>query len=504
MKEGKKCCLVVIDGWGENETKDKGIVDGIEMANPVFMNRLMKEHGSTLLYAHGKHVGLSCNSMMGNSEVGHLTIGAGRVIEQDSVRIRKALGNSPEDTVRNLFALKPVESIHILGILSDGGIHGNWEDIRDIANTAGAHINSVYIHTISDGRDTRPCAYLKYLSILEESTLSNVYIVSVSGRFYAMDRDGRKERTEKAYREITGENREKEKNKHRNRKEQIEEIREHINRSYEKEITDEFIEPFTTGRYIEKGETVLISNFRADRIKQIYHRIKESRDVFTMTRVCEEQKKESVLFERPEIRNTVGDIVEDSGCTQARIAETEKKAHVTFFFDGGRDKKREREVRIIHPSKKVETHDLAPEMRAQEITQSVCDQMKKGTDFILCNFANCDMVGHTGSIDSTVKAVKEVDRSIESIYCAAKEHKYALVITADHGNAEIMRDSKGIVKTHSINRVPVIVIREYTGEKEDISDKNKNMSLSTIGPTVLDIMGLNIPEEMTGVSLIKH
>lgn len=527
-KEGKKCCLVVIDGWGENEEENKEIVDGIEKAKPEFMRSIARTYYSTLLYAHGMHVGLASDSLMGNSEVGHLTIGAGRVVEQDSVRIRKALTENPEKATAKLFKTESRESVHLLGILSDGGIHGNWEDIRDIANRASACSKIVYVHTISDGRDTRPAEYLKYLQLLEESTPSNVWIVSVSGRFYAMDRDRREERTDRAYREITeitqsdridradkkiaqseGTDRAEQ---YITRESCLTAIRDHVNRSYEKNETDEFITPFITTGRIKQNEPVLVTNFRVDRVKQIYSKLEKTTEVYSMTRVCKEQSTERVLFERPEVENTVGDILEENRKTQARIAETEKKAHVTFFFDGGKEKQRSRETRIIHPSKKVETYDLVPEMSAHEITQSVCAEMEKGTDFILANLANCDMVGHTGSVEATVKAVQEVDRSIERIYSSAEKHRYALVVTADHGNAEIMADRKGTVKSHTTNRVPVIVIQEYREIEEKganryaqdgYTDTKEEWSLSSIGPTVLEIMNLEIPKEMTGRSLAE-
>ncbi|KAI5189656.1 2,3-bisphosphoglycerate-independent phosphoglycerate mutase [Nematocida minor] len=505
----KKCCLVVLDGWGCNETKNEEIVDGISAAGALFIDGLIKRYSSYLLYAHGTHVGLSSDELMGNSEVGHLTIGAGRVVLQDSVRIRKTLESGAEEIAHRLFR-QHRKSVHILGILSDGGIHGHWHDIRDMAVMASKSTDRVYIHTISDGRDTRPSEYLKYFDALVSDLPENVWVASVAGRFYSMDRDKREERTEEAYNEIVCSEERRSTDASLDKEECNSRIREHIDKSYREGITDEFIRPFCITGRICKNDTVIITNFRVDRIKQIHAKLKGHAEVYSMTRVCNEQENSRVLFVRPEIENTLGDVIEESGLSQVRIAETEKQAHVTFFFDGGKDRTREKESRIIHPSKKVETHDLAPEMQAERIAESVCEEMKEGTDFILANFANCDMVGHTGSLDATVKAVREVDKQIEKIFKTAKECRYSLVITADHGNAEIMADGKGVVKSHSTNRVPAVVIAEEAvgSEKGDSGTAahtpNEEGTLASIAPTVLELLGLPVPGEMTGVSLVKN
>ncbi|EHY66879.1 2,3-bisphosphoglycerate-independent phosphoglycerate mutase [Nematocida ausubeli] len=509
----KKCCLVVLDGWGYNEEINPEIKDGIILGKPKYMESLCKTYYSALLYAHGRYVGLLSDESMGNSEVGHLTIGSGRIVQQDSVRIRQTLSSDPLSLAEKLFlGGTRLPQIHILGILSDGGIHGHWMDIRDMAILVADFCDFVYIHTISDGRDTRPSEYLKYLDLLMESVPENVLVVSVSGRFYSMDRDRREERTEEALSAITNRKNEvpeKMKTESLTRRECLENIKRHVNSSYSSGITDEFIVPFCSSHGIQDGDTVVLTNFRIDRIKQIYNRLNGYGNVYTMTRVCNEQKTEKVLFERPSVNNALGDVIESLGLQQTRIAESEKQAHVTFFFDGGKDVCREHEKRIIHQSQKVDTFDAAPEMMAAAVAESVCSSIASGDDFILANLANCDMVGHTGSLEATMDAVKFVDNEVYRIYCAAKEHGYNLVITADHGNAEIMKDAKGTVKSHTTNRVPVIIIRS-TDYKDELSQGNgqfdfvptKDRALCDVAPTILDLMQQNIPKEMTGTSLL--
>ncbi|KAH9386467.1 2,3-bisphosphoglycerate-independent phosphoglycerate mutase [Nematocida major] len=501
----RKCCLLVLDGYGCNESPEKSIVDGIERASPECINSLSQAYPSTLLYAHGTHVGLASDEMMGNSEVGHLTLGAGRVVLQDSVRIRKTLSSHADEVVDKVLHEKK-ECMHILGILSDGGIHGHWLDVLDLSRAAAKKCERVYVHSISDGRDTRPAEYLKYLDMLLAEAPENVWVVSVSGRFYAMDRDKRDERTQMAYSAYT------EGSAHtdlpKTRSECASRIREHLERSYSEGVTDEFIQPLCLAGVVKKGETLVISNFRADRARQIYACMDKHADVYTMTRLCPDQRAEKILFHRPEIANTLGDVLESSGKTQARVSETEKQAHVTFFFDGGKDKARKNETREIHPSRKVNGFDEVPEMEAAEISASVRAHMEKGTDFILANFANCDMVGHTGLLEPTIQAVKAVDAEIHKIYLCAKKHNYGLVITADHGNAEIMEDARGVVKSHTVNRVPAITITNYSDRDATAPGQNAfarppigEHTLADVAPTVLRIMGLPQPAEMTGTPL---
>ncbi|KAI5125653.1 2,3-bisphosphoglycerate-independent phosphoglycerate mutase [Nematocida parisii] len=502
-----KCCLIVLDGWGYNEAESPDIIDGVLLANPKTMRSLCNTYYSTLLYAHGTYVGLLSDNEMGNSEVGHLTLGSGRVIVQDSVRIRNTLAGDSSSIAAKLFP-SDIDSVYIFGILSDGGIHGHWHNIRDIAIIASKHCKRVYVHSVSDGRDTQPEMYLTYLDAFIESVPDNVWIVSVSGRFYAMDRDKRNERTDAYFNAITTSNTNGSA-ENIDREKCIEGIRAHIASSYSQGVSDEFIEPVCFAGWIESTFPVIITNFRADRIRQIYSKFSQYTATYTMTRLYNDQDASRVLFERPSISDALGDIIEEKGMQQVRIAESEKQAHVTFFFDGGKDKSRKNQQIIIHPSKKVSTFDLAPEMEASLVSQSIQDSMAEGIDFILANFANCDMVGHTGLVEPAVAAVKSVDEQIHNIYTAAKKYNYNLIITADHGNAEIMKNKEGVVKSHSRNRVPLIVIQNtlfqdtlVTTGDDFVFKSSHNYSLKDVAPTILDIMQIEKPDSMTGQSLI--
>jgi len=516
-KVWKKCCLLVLDGWGYNETRDPCVKDAIAEANPVQMISLSCRYPSFLLYAHGTYVGLSSDSDMGNSEVGHLTIGAGRAVMQDSVRIRKAFESKDLRWMQQIIFSGEEKTTHILGILSDGNIHGHWKDILDLSILASSNSKRVVIHTVSDGRDTRERAYLEYLEKLAGSLPENAQVGSVCGRYYAMDRDSREERTDLAFRTLTGTLADHPSvsgagasahGDNGSKNPTSKEIAKHIEKEYEKNTTDEFITPFCApGCEIEKGSRLIISNFRVDRVKQIYAKFESYTETYTMTRVHQDQPEKEVIFERPRVTRTLGDVIEENGISQARVAETEKKAHVTFFFDGGENKQRTSETRCIVPSKKVQTHDLAPKMSAEEIKKATCTEMKKSTGFILANFANCDMVGHTGNFGAAVQAVKETDRMVGEIHRAAMENGYALVVTADHGNAEIMEDMHGTVKTHTRNRVPAIIALPKEEEMEKKAawgfSSEGSRTLADIAPTVLEIMGIEKPPEMTGTSLLS-
>ncbi|KAI5184773.1 2,3-bisphosphoglycerate-independent phosphoglycerate mutase [Nematocida homosporus] len=500
----EKCCLVVLDGWGENEENNPEIVDAIVQANPCHMNKLRATYFSTLLLAHGTYVGLASNSNMGNSEVGHLTIGAGRTVLQDSVRIRKVLSGdlgSDEQTsvLSNLFdSLVANQIVHVLGMLSDGNIHSHWRDILDIATLISPKCQAVYIHSIADGRDTRPSEYLNYLAQIKPLLPANAYIVSVSGRFYAMDRDKREERTAATYDTLFSATKPTQTPSLPN----YTEITSYIEQQYAQNITDEFIPPFCLpGCQITPQSPLLITNFRVDRVRQIYAKLAPVTQIHTMTRVLPDQKNEEVLFERPEIKQTLGDVIEEQGLRQVRIAETEKAAHVTFFFDGGKDINRQNSLKRIIPSQRVESYDTTPAMSAPEVTKAVLDEIKQGTDFVLVNFANGDMVGHTGNISATKQAISVLDQHINEIYLAAKEHNYLLIITADHGNAEVMQDAQGPVKSHTTNKVPIIIISPST--QASVTTSKSNPSLADVAPTVLRLMNLPIPDAMTGHSLIN-
>ncbi|KAI5172024.1 2,3-bisphosphoglycerate-independent phosphoglycerate mutase [Nematocida sp. LUAm3] len=517
----KKCCLVVLDGWGRNkESGESEILDAIEESTCENMKKLSMNYPSFLLKAHGTYVGLSSNESMGNSEVGHLTIGAGRKVLQDSVRIRKAFEENEivqiEEITHKVFQNpREVEIIHILGIFSDGNIHGNIEDILSLCDLSLKKSKRVYIHTISDGRDTRPKEYIRYLKETQKRLPSSAYIVSVSGRFYSMDRDKRAERTSLAFSSLV-DPRPREASEpfeEINQEEAIQKIEEYVNEQYSQNISDEFIVPFTLPNcMIRKNDTVVISNFRVDRIRQIYEVLKDSVNVRTMTRVFPNQEKDQVLFERPEIQNTLGDIVDAHGLIQTRIAETEKQAHVTFFFNGGKDIQHANEKRVIHPSQKVESYDQIPKMSAEKITETILSEMEQNAHLIVANYANPDMVGHTGNFEATKKAISCIDLEIGKIFHKATQCGYSLIITADHGNAEIMGDKKGIVKSHTTNPVPCIIIssgassnnfNESTGNTSWNFSSYEEGTLADVAPSVLALLDLPVPQDMTGSSLLS-
>ncbi|KAI5192334.1 2,3-bisphosphoglycerate-independent phosphoglycerate mutase [Nematocida sp. AWRm77] len=514
-RERKKCCLVVLDGWGYNAEHSPDVKDAIALAHPRTMQKLSRHACSALLYAHGTHVGLATDAMMGNSEVGHLSIGAGRVVVQDSVRIRKAFESGDTQHIVQKALKDRAERIHVLGILSDGNVHGHWKDMLDLARLASKACTQVCVHTVSDGRDTRPQEYLACLEEFVKHLPKNAAAVSVSGRFYAMDRDGRDERTSLAYTALTSP---ASSSKHSSFDSSAcaDTLRQYVVSQYALGNTDEFIRPFSVeGCGIEKGEKVLLANFRIDRVKQMYAKLKTHAEVYTMTRVFPDQPERSVLFERPPVCNTLGDVVEEHGLSQARIAETEKQAHVTYFFDGGASKERKKETRHIVPSPRVSTYDTAPGMSAAGVKDAICLEMVKGTDFICANFANPDMVGHTGSLEATIQAVQITDAMVEEVYMQAMHSGYYLVVTADHGNAEIMADSRGPVKSHTTSQVPVIIVSPQdlsvppgTHTPPHASDTPWGFaplpdgSLADVAPTILELLGLPQPSEMTGHSLL--
>jgi 2,3-bisphosphoglycerate-independent phosphoglycerate mutase len=375
-------------------------------------------------------------------------------------------------------------------------------------------------------RSVQTNEYNKYLDLFVSRARRNVFVASVSGRYYAMDRDKREERIDKALRCVYED---EGKEGALCQRSFVEQIRGHVSMRYSEGETDEFIEPFRAkgAPCIRKGEPVIITNFRVDRVNQIYRRLVKTNKVVSMTRIAPEQNDEEVLFERPEIRNTLPEVVANSCLKQARIAETEKFAHVTFFFNGGRTKLFSGEEQFLVPSLRVETYDLAPHMSADAVTEKIKEAMDAETHLIVANFANPDMVGHTGKFEETVRAVKKVDESIGVVYRYARKCGYDLVITADHGNAEVMEDSGGVVKAHTRNRVPLIICpsedngqarakhcgRGGEGEEPVLEDREEHSynwgftetsgTLADVAPTVLELLGLNKPEDMDGHSLLE-
>ncbi len=509
--ENKLTTLMILDGFGDNIEKEG---NAIKLAKTPNIDKITKKYPTTKIQASGLAVGLP-EGQMGNSEVGHTNIGAGRIVYQELTRITKSIEDG--DFFSNPELVKAMENckknnskLHILGLVSDGGVHSHNRHLYGLLEMAKRKgLENVYVHCFLDGRDTPPASAEGYLLDLEEKMKEKGIgkIASISGRFYAMDRDKRWNRIEKAYRALVfGEG-----NKAGTCINAIES-------SYQKEVFDEFVEPtvITNGSKpvatIEDGDSVIFFNFRPDRARQITRSIvdKDFKEFETkkmnvhfvcFTSYDETMPNVHIAFKKEPIKNTLGEVVSKSGGTQLRIAETEKYAHVTFFFNGGEEKQYENEDRILVPSPKVETYDLKPEMSAYEVTDKVIDAIKqKKYNTIILNFANPDMVGHTGNLNAAIKAVETIDECVGKIVESILEQKANLIITADHGNAEQMIDYKtGEPHTaHTTNLVPLTLI----SEKENVKLREGG-KLADIAPTMLELMGIKKPEEMTGISLIE-
>ena len=508
--EDKLTMLMILDGFGENSSKEG---NAVKLAKTPNIDKLMKKYPTTKISASGLAVGLP-EGQMGNSEVGHTNIGAGRIVYQELTRITKSIEEG--DFFSNPELVKAIENckknnskLHILGLVSDGGVHSHNRHLYGLLEMCKRRdLENVYVHCFLDGRDTPPASAESYLQELEEKMKEKGVgkIASISGRFYAMDRDKRWNRIEKAYSALVkGEG-----NKSGSYINAIES-------SYQKEVFDEFVEPtvITTGgkpiATIEDGDSVIFFNFRPDRARQITRALvdKDFKEFETkkmnlyfvcFTSYDETMPNVHIAFKKEQIKNTLGEVVSKNKGTQLRIAETEKYAHVTFFFNGGEEKQYEGEERILVPSPKVETYDLKPEMSAYEVTQKVVEAINsKKFNLIILNFANPDMVGHTGSLPAAIKAVETIDECVGKIVEAILPQKANLIITADHGNAEQMIDYKtGEPHTaHTTNLVPLILI----SEKENL--KLKEGKLADIAPTILELMKIEKPKEMTGNSLIE-
>jgi len=503
--------LVILDGFGHNESKKH---NAVLQANTPNLDELKKIHPHTLINASESEVGLP-DGQMGNSEVGHLNIGSGRIIPQDLERINVSIETNEifEHSALienfNTLSLKN-NSLHLFGLLSDGGVHSYINHFKAILKMAKQqNVKKVYIHAFLDGRDTPPRSAKKYITILENycSKISIGKIISVCGRFYSMDRDKRWERTEAAYDLIIN----SKANFYANS------AIEAIELAYQKNETDEFISPTIiksddTEVKIQENDCVVFMNFRSDRARQItdailndnfdgFQRNRRVRNLtyFTLTNYDENQKKAIPIFPSIKVKNTLGEFVSGLGKTQLRIAETEKYPHVTFFFNGGEERLYEGEDRILVSSPKVETYDLKPEMSAYELTDKLSAAIKsKKYDLIICNYANSDMVGHTGILSAAIKAIEALDVCIGRVTKAIKSVEGHLIITADHGNAELMTDeiNQQAHTQHTTNLVPFI----YVGKKSKLRSGGK---LSDIAPTILHIMDKEPPTEMTGINLIN-
>ena len=492
----KKVLLCVLDGVGLSKIKDG---NALINANKPNIDYLMKEYPNKGINASGTFVGLP-DGQMGNSEVGHLTIGAGRIIYQSLELINRAIKDesfySNESFLNAIRHAKENNSkLHIMGLLSDGGVHSHINHIKALLKLCKKEdFSNVYFHIFTDGRDTFKESSISYIDDLnnEINELGIGKICTISGRYYAMDRDKRWDRLKKCYDVIVN-----------NTGNKCDNYKKYITDSYEKGITDEFIEPVIideSGK-VEDNDSIIWANFRPDRAIQILRSLVDpnfdgfDRKIFnnlyltTMMYVSDDVKSD-IVFKKEIIDNTLGIYLSKLGKKQLRIAETEKYAHVTYFFDGGRDLDLNLCDRVLIPSPKVATYDLKPEMSAREITSNLLEKMDNNYDFIFLNFANGDMVGHTGNYDMTKKAIETIDEMIGKLYKKCVEDEYLFIITADHGNAEEMIDENGnVVTSHTTNLVPFIV----TDKNLNIDNVNK---LSDIAPFVLNYMNLNLPDEM--------
>lgn len=505
----KLTMLMILDGFGIRES-EKG--NAVKLADTPNIDKLMKTCPTTIIHTSGLQVGLP-EGQMGNSEVGHTNIGAGRIVYQELTRITKSIEDGdffsiPEfvEAIEN--CKKHGSKLHILGLLSDGGVHSHIRHLYGLLELAKRKdFEDVYVHCFMDGRDTPPASGESYITQLEEKMKEKGVgkIASISGRFYSMDRDKRWNRVQKAYDALV--------NGIGNKAVSAVSA---IEASYQKEVFDEFVEPTViySGEEpvatIEENDSVIFFNFRPDRAREITRTLVDPEfsefdtKPLNLYYVCFTQYDETlpnvqIAFKPEKLENTFGEYISSKGLTQLRIAETEKYAHVTFFFNGGEEKQYPGEDRILVPSPKVETYDLEPEMSAEEVTVKVVEAIKSGKyNSIILNYANPDMVGHTGSLEAAIKAIEKIDDCVRRVVEAVKEQEGVLLITADHGNAEQMIDeTTGEPHTaHTTNPVPLILVG-----KDDV--KLKEGKLADLAPTMLDIMGLEKPQEMTGESLIE-
>ena len=495
--------LMILDGFGISNYKEG---NAIKLANTPNIDYLFNTYPNSKIDASGEAVGLP-DGQMGNSEVGHTNIGAGRIVYQELTRITKSIEDKSINDIKEFNeaidnAVKNNTNLHIMGLVSDGGVHSHIKHLFGLLDFCKyKNFDRVFIHVFTDGRDTSPTSGINYVKELEDKIkeVGIGKIVSVSGRFYAMDRDKRWNRIKEAYDAVVNA---KAKN--------FESASKAIEESYKEEVTDEFIKPVVIdgGKEIENNDSIIFFNFRPDRARQLTRAITqkdfnefERKDINTyfvcMTPYDDTLKDVNIAYKKEELKNTFGEYISNLGYTQLRIAETEKYAHVTFFFNGGNEEPYKNEDRILVPSPKVETYDLKPEMSANIVRDKVLEAIDTDKyNAIILNFANTDMVGHTGKLDAAIKAVETVDTAIGMIYKKVLEHNGVLLITADHGNAEKMigEDNKPFT-AHTTNLVPLIITKEGI----ELNDGR----LCDLAPTMLDLMNLDKPEEMTGVSLIR-
>jgi 2,3-bisphosphoglycerate-independent phosphoglycerate mutase len=498
---------MILDGWGLGTNPN---VSAIDKANTPYIDSLYHDYPNSKLVTHGSGVGLP-EGQMGNSEVGHMNLGAGRIVYQDFAKINLDIQNGDFNSLQNL--INPLKSIqknnkklHLIGLVSDGGVHSHISHLEAILDLSEEiNIKNVFIHAFTDGRDVDPKSGLGFIERLEKKIKhSSAKLASVIGRYYAMDRDKRWERTKKCYDLLVNGVGTKTSN-----------IKNSIKDSYRNNITDEFLEPLLavnknneSDGLIENGDYVIFFNFRTDRGRQLTQVMTQNSknemkkldlNFVTMTNYDDSFENIKIIYDKANLDDTLGEVLSKNNKKQIRIAETEKYPHVTFFFNGGREEPYKNETRILCQSPKVATYDLKPEMSAYEITKSIIPEIeKREADFICLNFANPDMVGHTGDMSAAIKACETVDECSAKIIEKAKENKYTVLVIADHGNSDIMINKDGSPNTaHTTNLVPLILIDEKI-------KKIENGVLGDIAPSILDIMNIQKPEEMTCKSLIVH
>ena len=507
MTNNKKVLLMILDGWGIAKEPS---VSAIDKAQTPYIDSLYDKHANSKLITYGAGVGLP-DGQMGNSEVGHMNLGAGRIVYQDFAKINLDIDQNKFKNLKNLKnPLKEVQEnkkkLHLIGLVSDGGVHSHINHLEAILKLTGEmNLEKVFVHAFTDGRDVDPKSGKGFIERIEKHTQSNgATLASVIGRYYAMDRDKRWERTKKCYDLLVSGKGIKTSN-----------ISKSIKESYENNISDEFIEPIVAvdknnnpKAIIENGDVVIFFNFRTDRGRQLTEVLSQNDflekgmskldlEFITMTNYNESFKGIKKIYEKDNLNDTLGEVLSKNKKKQIRIAETEKYPHVTFFFNGGREKAYKGEKRILCQSPKVATYDLKPEMSAYKITDAIIPEIEKGdVDFICLNFANPDMVGHTGIMSAAIKACETVDICSKRIIEKAKNKDYSILVIADHGNSDVMINKDGSPNTaHTTNMVPLILI------DNDIK-KIQNGILGDIAPTILDIMNIEIPEKMTCKSLI--
>lgn len=497
----KKIALVIMDGWGLGKVKES---DAIQHANVPFVTSLYNKYPNTTLITCGEEVGLPAGQM-GNSEVGHLNLGAGRIVYQELERINVAIKNNTiEENITFKAAISEAKNnnktLHLLGLVSDGGVHAHINHLKAILSICKENgLTDVLVHAFTDGRDTDPKSGIGFIKDLQNHMkISTGKIATITGRYYAMDRDKRWERVKIAYDALV--------NGVGNKTNDFETS---IQDSYNNGVSDEFLMPMINGNIekttISPDDVVISFNFRTDRCREITEVLTQIKipefdmkplnlHYTTMTQYDHSFKNVSVIFENDDLKNTLGEVLAANGKTQVRMAETEKYPHVSFFFSGGREKPFDGEKRIMIPSPKVATYDLKPEMSAIELTDAAVKEIgENNPDFICLNFANADMVGHTGVWDSVIKAVETVDQCVEKVVTVALKEDYTVFLTADHGNADYEINADGTPNTaHTVNPVPFFIIDNHW------NGHLKSGKLGDIAPTILHMMDIEIPEEMNG------